>query len=180
MNSWKFIILISFFISCGDKGKNEIIVQQEEERTKEQTNQPSKNQIHLKYGCAHANNRDELISVFENNLLPHTAPVKSFNYTEKTCDRFLYLFIEGKTCEEKTDLGPRSDKGTTFQHEIASSREELIRILVDRIGKSMPYQKLGKTHHRIMDYETGEVWHLNLCLPLIAQPTLKIIIKKPL
>lgn len=165
-----------FLISCGKKESN-VIHYQDHEPKKEQPEQPEQSATNpiSGFGCAYADNKEELMAVFRDNLLP-TETFRNFYYTEKRCGPFKFLFFEGNSCTTRSGLGPRHGTGIGIRHEMAATREQLNRIILDRIEKSASHEmSFDGSQHRIMDHKTGAVWHLNLCLPLIAQPTYKIV-----
>ena len=163
-------------ISCGKEKSNTVHLQEpiKEQPTEEPLKEDQPKGPISGFGCTYANDKEELITVFEDNLLPKET-FRRFYYTEKTCGTFKFLFFKGNSCTTKSGLGPREARGNGIRHEMASTREQLADIIVDRIKKSTPHEiSMNGSQHRIIDHKTDAIWHLDLCFPLLAQPTVKI------
>ena len=173
----KLLLLGILLISCGKEETNTVHLQEplKEDQPFEGPKEQPKGPI-SGVGCTYAKDKQELITVFEDNLLPKET-FTHFYYTEKKCGDFKFLFFKGNSCTTKSGLGPREPRGNGIRHEMASTRELLADKIVDRIKKSTPHEiSLNGSQHRIIDHKTGAIWHLDLCFPLIAQPTYKLFI----
>lgn len=170
------LILLSLsFFSCG-KETNTVVEQPPQYNEPGQPEEPSSPCPSI------VHNKEDLISALNNAESFPDEPYSPYSYQHWECT-ISGFFQSCGTIGVPLRLSSRDTEG--INHELASTKERLLRVLSNAASKSkkhkirdnFPYP-LGTTHQVTANSSHKHpIWIINLCLPLVANPIVKKNVK---